>query len=117
MTKINITITGSEFHKNTEIMDGTKIKGKVLVPEVKIDQTKFLGDLKLLNNLEMEEVVDSLQEKISTIDKNSSEYSSLLSILNTDRSNKKVLLQKVKEHIITFSEGVLAGIVSGLLTK
>lgn len=112
---IEISITNSNISGN--VMNEAKLANHLNDNiSLRIADTEISENAEVLNNLEINSVLHELEQKIESMDKNSTEYSKVKSILAVQQWDKHNFLTCIKKHLGEFSQGVLASIVANLLT-
>jgi hypothetical protein len=114
MAELKINITNNEIKDNARVLNGLRISGDAKA-EVSLDANKISGDSRILENLDINDVKESIEAKIEEMDPNSTEYQELRRMLGIRNTDKKMWISKIQSHLVNFSEGVLAGIVTNLL--
>ena len=113
---IQIEISNSKISDNAKLMENVNIRGKSDA-QIKVNGLEMEGNASVLENIEFSEVVDDLKTQVQYMDKNTKEYRELQCILNTDISKRDELKKKMTTHLLEFSTGVLARIITKLITN
>lgn len=111
-----INITGLTIGRDAEILNRAEIGGMDDI-DISVRNLNVEGKLALLNDSQISSMIAELREKSSLLDKNSKEYRGIQEIIRKKKCNKADFIKQIGEHIATFSEGVLASIVAGILMK
>jgi hypothetical protein len=112
MDKVTIEIKNSEI--SGSLLNRVRINDNART-QIKIEDTNISESAEVLNDLELGRVLDILQDKIKYADRNSNEYKDLLDIMKMRNENKNAIRDKIGSHLIAFSEGVLANIISNFI--
>lgn len=106
---------------NTKISDNARVLTETLIrnnSDVKINvlDSEINGQAVVLENLKIDSVLEELKQKVEHMDRNSKEYLDVQEILNVEQGNDKKIIERIKRHLLEFSQGVLASIVANKLT-
>lgn len=69
----------------------------------------------VLENLNISQFCDAVQKASSKMEPK--EYASIQSVLAQKNGNKQTFLSHLRQHLISFAEGVVASIVANAITK
>lgn len=106
-----ININGLEITGNGKALNGATIRGGSS-EQISITNTRIKNSAELLQNLDIGRVDNEIKERIATMDKSSAEYWELR---NMFRDNKKPGMEKLREHIARFTEGVAAQVIANFI--
>lgn len=119
---IEIEIANSKIKGNIEagnrleISEKTNTKAKTKVNDSEVEgDICILNDVKYISDEQAVEIVNILRQEISKIENNGKEYENIIAILEINKNNKKEIGKKVREHLLSFAEGILVNIVSKML--
>ncbi len=112
---IEININNTKINDKSVVLNKTSIRSK---DDVKINvlDSEINGQSVVLENLKIDSVLEELKQKTEHINKNSKEYSDIQEILNIEQGNDKKIIERIKKHLLEFSQGVLASIVANRFT-
>lgn len=115
---ININMTGIEIGGEADVLNNLTIKGSIDTPvDIVLENAKIFGHAVVLKNVKIDSVLKQLSEKAQTMNTSSSEYLEIKKILGKRKWDVKEFTACVKNHLINFSEGVLASILATYLTQ
>lgn len=109
---IKITMENSEIGGNATLLKNFDSSEDV---DIKISNMKFHRELDLLNSTEMNVLMAEIEDAVSKMDCTLPEYSELLKIVRSN--SRESIVDKICNHIATFTTGTLANVVSAYLLK
>lgn len=112
---IEVTISGVNMEGDSKLLNNAEINGASDV-KMNLNNLQLKGNAKALENLKIQPILEELENNLKTIDKNSSEYTGLQTILQSKEKDKASILKLITEHIGVFTEGILASIIANKLT-
>lgn len=113
---IEIDLSDLNISGNAEIMGDVKIRNTNDL-RIALKNSDIKENAKVLNDLEITSVLNELMQQERVMDKNSLEYPKIKEILGIKQWNKDDFIRCMLKHISEFSQGVLASIVAGFLTR
>lgn len=113
---LKIEISGIETGGDAEFLNGAKIEESGDI-DISVKNLDVEGKLELLNDLQINALVTELREKTLSMNQNSEECRKLQEILEENKWNRAKFIKRVIEHLASFSEGVLAGVVKRALMQ
>ncbi len=115
---ININMSGIEIGGNAEVLNDLTIKSSTDTPiDIVLENAKIFGHAVVLKNVRIDSVLNELSKEAQIMNTSSSEYSEIQNILKKKEWNAKDFITCIKNHLINFSEGVLASILATYLTS
>lgn len=118
---ININLSGSVINAEEKLNIHTSVSGNGGDDSIEFsgECAQLTGkDINLLNEIKMSTVYADVFTELKKMDKQSPEYEALVKLVSQsakdDNATKK---KKIREHIASFAEGVLVGVVTNVLTK
>lgn len=107
-------ISGLKVDGDAEFLNGIKI-GDSSDVDFSIKDLDIKGKLCMLNDLQIGLLISEIQKKSSAMNQDSVEYKKIQKIVKMKKWDKESFIKCISKHLVDFSEGVLAGIVSGFL--
>lgn len=115
---ININMAGIEIGGNAEVLNDLTIKSSTDTPiDIVLENAKIFGHAVVLKNVRIDSVLNELSKEAQIMNTSSSEYLEIQKILRKQKWDLKEFTTCVKNHLISFSEGVLASILASYLTN
>lgn len=112
---IKISMAGIEIGENAELL-GDSIINAINVPvDIVLDNAKIYGHAVVFKNVRIDSVLNELSKEAQRMNTSSSEYLKIQEILKQEKWNEKDFIMRVKNHLVNFSEGVLASILASYL--
>lgn len=112
---INIDMSNMTIGGNAKILNDASFSGGDV--DVKMSGTHIDGDAVLMQGFVVNDFYTQLNEKIHSMDTNSSEYQSIKRILQIPQNDKKLIAKEVTKHIYTFSKGVLENVLANYISR
>lgn len=112
---VEINISNTKINNKSAVLTNTTIRNNDDV-KVNILDSEINGQAVVLDNLKIDSVLEELKQKVDQMDKDSKEYLEVQEILGTGQGNDKNMIERIKKHLLEFSQGVLASIVANMLT-
>ena len=109
-----IEIKVNDLHINGD----SRILNKATLPEntsVRLDRIAISGNAVILDELNVAACCDAIQATAYKM--SASEYASIQKVLKKENSGKDCFLKALRQHLVSFSEGVAASVVANLLQK
>lgn len=112
---IKIEIKNSKITDNAGLLNQLSAKGNSET-EIKIDGLQLEGAARVLENIQLDDLRESISERMEVMDPHSREYGELKKILQKNLQQNE-MKKRILEHIADFSQGVLANLISGWILK
>ena len=112
---VEINIGKTKISDNARVLNETLIRNNNDV-KINVLDSEINGQAVVLENLKIDSVLEELKQKTEHMDKNSKEYSDVQEIIRKEQWNDKKIIERIKKHLLEFSQGVLASIVANRLT-
>lgn len=113
---LKIEINGLDIGGDAEFLNGARIEESGDI-DISVKNLNIAGKLEMLNDLQLNALVTELREKTLSMNRNSEEYGKLQEILREKKWDKANFIKRIGEHIASFSEGVLASMLAGILMQ
>lgn len=113
---INISIKNSNFRGNSRILNNATINSANSV-DVQLDNVDTSDGTRILEGLNIVDVISELEKRKYSLDNNSEEYRDINRILLNKRLTRNDMLSLFAQHLGNFSQGILASIIANHITK
>ncbi len=115
---ININMEGIKIGGNAEVLNDLIVKGSLDTPvDIVLKNAKIFGHAVVLKNVRIDSVLNELSKEAQAMNTSSSEYLEIQKILGKQKWDVKEFTRCIKNHLVNFSEGVLASILAAYLTS
>lgn len=114
---VKINLNNLKMSGNSKVMTNAIIRDSNDDIQIDAANAELNDSALLLTDAKIGTVLDELNQKYILLDASSNEYAEIQKILSMSPNNKKELSKLITKHIAEFSQGLLANIVTNLLTK
>lgn len=112
---VEINIGNTKISGNARVLNETTIKNNSDV-KINVLDSEINGQAVVLENLKIDSILEELKQKVGQMDKDSKEYLEIQAMLGAGQEGNKNMIERIKKHLLEFSQGVLASIVANMLT-
>lgn len=112
---VEINIGNTKISGNARVLNETTIKNNSDV-KINVLDSEINGQAVVLENLKIDSILEELKQKVGQMDKDSKEYLEIQAMLGAGQEENKNMIERIKKHLLEFSQGVLASIVANMLT-
>lgn len=113
---IKIDMSNVKIGGSAQVLNNASIRGNGDA-DISLSGAEITGNTVILDNLKIEPFMEELQNALSKTDANSPEYGSLKQIAEAKGKNKETIVEMIKKHIGTFSEGVLEKVLAAYISR
>lgn len=107
-----INISDLSMSGNSKLLNDAKIHADSDV-QIELSHLELMDYAEFLNGFDAETISTDIKKRISSMDKNSSEYKEIQNLFCSSKMN----LDKLKRHIAKFSEGVVAQVLANYISR
>lgn len=111
---VEINIGGTKIGDRAEVLNSVFIRGNNV--KVNVLNSEINGQAAVLEDLKVDSILEDLKKAVQQMDKDSEEYLEVQKILRLGRGDDKSIMERIKKHLLEFSQGVLASIVANMIT-
>lgn len=104
--------------KNVEIGDNARVLNSAAITgsaSIGLDSVTINGDAVVLDNLNIQDFCQEIKRTETQM--TPEEYSSIQALLRQQSDDRSAFLKSLKNHLVSFAEGIAASIVAGCLMK
>lgn len=112
---VKITLDGIKAGGNTKVLRNAKIRStdaELILRDLTVD-----GNAEILENLDIDDFCNEVMSDDVLFGMSPEEYISFQKVIKHKNRNRSTFLNSLFQHLLSFSEGVIASVVASFLTQ